>query len=323
MIIDKFIVHMLDINLDKPMLADFIGKDYSDVDKFLKKLITKCKKNDETMRAKWKYSEGFIQDCCNSIFLDEDNFTNASKQIAAHYYELMAHNNILEPVTLVICQYTVNATQNIVIMRLENKKTYNTTVDFIGDKFNINIIENNKTISTTLKQCALIHEPNLASLYDLVILNKESNEQSLFINEFLKAEIIRDDTYKTRVFIDIAQMYIDVGFDKMDKKEAAINTLQCMLDTTSNMDINKFIAISDIDGDIRRTLEKYDIYDSFNIDKKVVEKEFKQRSIKTDTGFVIKNKFNAFKDSSKYRIINNPDGTTDLLIKNIQYFKEE
>ena len=32
-------------------------------------------------------------------------------------------------------------------------------------------------------------------------------------------------------------------------------------------------------------------------------------------------KFNAFKDSSKYKIVNNPDGTTDLLIKNIQYFK--
>lgn len=321
MIIDKFIVHMLDINLDKPMLADFIGKDYSDVDKFLKKLITKCQKHDETMRAKWEYAEEFIQDCCKNIFEDENNFTNASKQIAAHYYDLMKNNNILEPVTLVICQYTVNATQNIAIMRLENKKTYSTTVDLIEDKFNINIIENKKTISTALKQCALIHEDNLMSLYDLVILDKESSEESIF-KDFLKAEIIRDDTYKTRVFIDIAQMYIDVGFEKMDKKEAAIRTLECMLDTTSNMDINKFIDLSGIDRAIKVTLEKYDIYDSFNIDKKVVEKEFKVRSIKTDTGFVIKNKFNAFKDSSKYKIINNPDGTTDLLIKNIQYFKE-
>lgn len=315
MIIDKFIVHMLDINLDKPMLADFIGKDYSDVDKFLKKLITKCQKHDETMRAKWKYAEEFIQDCCKNIFEDENNFTNASKQIAAHYYDLMKNNNILEPVTLVICQYTVNATQNIAIMRLENKKTYSTTVDLIEDKFNINIIENKKTISTALKQCALIHEGNLP-LYDLVILDKESSEESIF-KDFLKAEIIRDDTYKTRVFIDIAQMYIDVGFEKMDKKEAAIRTLECMLDTTSNMDINKFIDLSGIDRAIKVTLEKYDIYDSFNIDKKVVEKEFKVRTIKTDTGFVIKNKFNAFRDSSKYRIVNNTDGTTDLLIKNI------
>ena len=269
MIIDKFIVHMLDINLDKPMLADFIGKDYSDVDKFLKKLITKCQKHDETMRAKWKYAEEFIQDCCKNIFEDENIFTNASKQIAAHYYDLMKNNNILEPVTLVICQYTVNATQNIAIMRLENKKTYSTTVDLIEDKFNINIIENKKTISTALKQCALIHEDNLMSLYDLVILDKESSEESIF-KDFLKAEIIRDDTYKTRVFIDIAQMYIDVGFKKMDKKEAAIKTLECMLDTTSNMDINKFIDLSGIDADIKKTLEKYDIYDSFNIDKKVV-----------------------------------------------------
>lgn len=89
MIIDKFIVHMLDINLNKPMLADFIGKDYSDVDKFLKKLITKCQKHDETMRAKWKYAEEFIQDCCKNIFEDENNFTNASKQIAASKNSLL------------------------------------------------------------------------------------------------------------------------------------------------------------------------------------------------------------------------------------------
>ena len=156
MIIDKFIVHMLDINLDKPMLADFIGKDYSDVDKFLKKLITKCQKHDETMRAKWKYAEEFIQDCCKNIFEDENNFTNASKQIAAHYYDLMKNNNILEPVTLVICQYTVNATQNIAIMRLENKKTYSTTVDLIEDKFNINIIENKKTNRVTRSLLAFL-----------------------------------------------------------------------------------------------------------------------------------------------------------------------
>lgn len=120
-----------------------------------------------------------------------------------------------------------------------------------------------------------------------------------------------------------------LGYSKMQISKAehiyllsAIRTLECMLDTTSNMDINKFIDLSGIDRAIKVTLEKYDIYDSFNIDKKVVEKEFKVRTIKTDTGFVIKNKFNAFRDSSKYRIVNNTDGTTDLLIKNIQYFKE-
>lgn len=321
MIIDKFIVHMLDINLDKPMLADFIGKNYSDVDKFLKKLINKAKKNKDTVRAKWK-NDNFIQNCCSSIFNDENNFTEASKQIAAHYYQLMQNNSQTEPVTLVICQYTEKSGKNIVIMRLENKKTYNTTVDLINEKFNINIIENKKTISTTLEQCVLIPEPDLVELYQLLVLDKESNKKTLWTENFLEAEIIRDDTYKTKVFIDMAQMYIDTNFNQMDKKENAIKILHSMLDTTSNMDIDKFIFLSEIDRAIKISLEKYDIYNSFNIDKNVVEKEFKTRSIKTDTGFVIKNKFYDFEDESKYRIINNPDGTTDLLIKNIQYFKE-
>lgn len=208
--------------------------------------------------------------------------------------------------------------------RKKIKRLYNKGLSILNISYELN--RNKNTIKKYVKEMGLVREnPDLIGQVfgklTVIELDQESSEESIF-KEFLKAEIIRDDTYKTRVFIDIAQMYIDVGFEKMDKKEDAIKTLECMLDTTSNMDINKFIDLSGIDGDIKGTLEKYDIYDSFNIDKKVVEKEFKIRSIKTDTGFVIKNKFNAFKDSSKYKIINNPDGTTDLLIKNIQYFKE-
>lgn len=208
--------------------------------------------------------------------------------------------------------------------RKEIKRLYNKGLSILNISYELN--RNKNTIKKYVKEMGLVREnPDLIGQVfgklTVIELDQESSEESIF-KDFLKAEIIRDDTYKTRVFIDIAQMYIDVGFEKMDKKEAAIRTLECMLDTTSNMDINKFIDLSGIDRAIKVTLEKYDIYDSFNIDKNVVEKEFKVRSIKTDTGFVIKNKFNAFRDSSKYRIVNNPDGTTDLLIKNIQYFKE-
>lgn len=324
MIIDKFTVHILDIDMEKPMLTDFVGKNFFDVDKFLKKLIKKHKKSSETMKAKWKEYDTTVKNCCNAILEGEESFVGCSKEIAAYYYHLMKEHNKSEPVTLIICKYIEdNGYNSIAIIKLENKITYNTSIDYINEKFNVNIIENTKTLSTTLRQCAVIHEKDLACTFDLTVLEKEDEKQSVFIKNFLEADLIRDDTYKTKVFIDLASMFIDVSFgEEMEKKEKAINLLHNMLDRTTNMDINQFIIKSNIDGDLQGTLKKYDIIDRFNIDKQVVEKEFTQRSIKTDTGFTIKGKMTAFEDESKYKLVTNDDGTTDLVVKNIKYFKE-
>lgn len=322
MIVDKFIVHVLDTNMDKPMIADFVGKNFFDVDKFLKKLVKKQMKSDETMKALWKDDEGVVKLCCEAILEEENSFVSCSKEIASYYYDLMVKRNHSKSVTLVIVQFTDNGSKYLAIIKLESKPTYNTDINLINGKFNINIIENTKTLSTSLKQCAVVPEKDLVCLYDLTVLDKEDEKQSIFINNFLNIEPIRDDAYKTKTFIDLASMYIDVNIKDMNEKENTVKLLHYMLDRTSNMDINKFLSMSKISSDLEATLDKYDIKNGFNIDKKVVDKEFKSRSIVTDTGFTIKGKMTAFEDESKYKLVTNDDGTTDLVVKNIKYFKE-
>ena len=57
--------------------------------------------------------------------------------------------------------------------------------------------------------------------------------------------------------------------------------------------------------------------------KKWVEKNLKNRHIKTDTGFEIKGKMDDFEDFMKYGIRHNGNGTIDIVIKNVHFYNEK
>ena len=63
--------------------------------------------------------------------------------------------------------------------------------------------------------------------------------------------------------------------------------------------------------------------ESFNIDKKWIEKKLKKRSIKTDNGFDIKGDLTDFEDPMKYSVRQNPDGSIDIVIKNVRFYEEK
>ncbi|WP_312288697.1 nucleoid-associated protein, partial [Terrisporobacter sp.] len=67
--------------------------------------------------------------------------------------------------------------------------------------------------------------------------------------------------------------------------------------------------------------EEKELYKDFNIDKKVVEKTLKNRTIKTDSGFKLSANLVDFEDPMKYSLRQNEDGTVDIVIKNVGYIE--
>ncbi|WP_434793121.1 hypothetical protein TPDSL_23110 [Terrisporobacter petrolearius] len=96
-----------------------------------------------------------------------------------------------------------------------------------------------------------------------------------------------------------------------------------MLKENSVFDINRFME--NVDGDKQNGLKEYledkELYKDFNIDKKVVEKVLKNRTVKTDSGFKISANLVYFEDPMKYSLRQNEDGTYDIVIKNVSYIE--
>ena len=334
MIIHKSIVHVLDKNSEVPILNDFEGKVSQEVDKFFQKIIKRVSKDDDLRKGIFKdYENNVVKNCCEQIIYDESTFLENSKEIAAYLFDVMKINAELESCDLAICLYTVKDEKYVGILKLDYKRLYTHSIEFIDDKFNIQMVPNEIGIPETQrqKQCAIVGLTGMNDEYHLRLLDKDAEKEELeskFINEFLNAEKIVDDKHKTKVFKNSAETWITNALaNDIKQAEDVRSVLNYTLKEKEEIDLEDFVEKSIDNNDLKESfkehMEEKGIGSAFNIDKQWVEKKLKKRSIKTDTGFDIKADLNDFEEPMKYSVKQNSDGSIDITIKNVKFYEEK
>lgn len=334
MIIHKFIVHVLDKNSEVPILNDYEGKINPEVDKFFQKIIRRVTKDDDLRKGVFKdYNNNIIKNCCEQIIYDENRFLENSKEIAAYLFDVMKINSEIESCDLAVCLYTVKDEKYVAILKLDYKKLYTHSIEFIDDKFNIQMVANEIGIPETgrQKQCAIIGVSGINDEYHLRLLDKDSEKgetNSKFIGEFLNAEKIEDDKYKTKTFKNSAETWItNVLSNDIKQAEDVRSILNYTLKEKEEIDIHDFVENSIKDDDLKSSFKEHmedkGLEEGFSIDKKWIEKKLKKRNIKTDSGFEIKGNLDDFEDPMKYSVKQNSDGSIDITIKNVKFYEEK
>ena len=299
MIIHKSIVHVLDKNSDSPILNDYECRNSLEVDKFFQKIINRVSKDDDLRKAEFNdYNNNIVKNCCEQIIYDEDTFLQNSKEIAAYLFEIMKQSEEMDSCDLAICLYSVKDEKNVAIMRLEYKKLYTHSIEFVEDKFNIQIVSNEIGIPETgrPKQCALVGLSGINDEYHFKLLDKDAEKEQLetkFVTAFLNAKKIEDDKYKTKVFKTTAENWITNAIsDDMKKAEDIRSMLNYTLKEKEEINVEEFVQNNIIDKDLKESFKEHmedkGLTENFSVDKKWVEKKLKKRSIKTDNGFDIK-----------------------------------
>lgn len=337
MIIHRYITHVLSKVSDEPILNDFEGKVNPQIDKFLQSIIKKVSKDDLLRRAKFDNTKDcIVRDCCESIIHNESTFIENSKEIAAYLFDIMKLDSDADSCDLVICLYTVKDQYRVAIIKLDYRAAYNRSIEFEDDKFNIQMKLNEELISDTKKpkQCALVGISSLNSEYDLEILDKDSEKENIsskFINDFLEAYKIDDDSYKTKVFIASVKACLSNAWIKdrhivnLIKCDRAMEVLEHIALNNSVIDVKEIadeIFNSHEDKELKynfiERFKKNDI-SRFNIDKKVAEKMLNNRNIKTNTGIKISAKLDDIRNNLNFTIKENDEGTYDLIVKNVEF----
>ena len=334
MIIHKSIVHVLDKNSDSPILNDYECRNSLEVDKFFQKIINRVSKDDDLRKAEFNdYNNNIVKNCCEQIIYDEDTFLQNSKEIAAYLFEIMKQSEEMDSCDLAICLYSVKDEKNVAIMRWEYKKLYTHSIEFVEDKFNIQIVSNEIGIPETgrPKQCALVGLSGINDEYHFKLLDKDAEKEQLetkFVTAFLNAKKIEDDKYKTKVFKTTAENWITNAIsDDMKKAEDIRSMLNYTLKEKEEINVEEFVQNNIIDKDLKESFKEHmedkGLTENFSVDKKWVEKKLKKRSIKTDNGFDIKANLSDFEDPMKYSVRKNENGTFDIVIKNISFYEEK
>ena len=334
MIIHKSIVHVLDKNSDSPILNDYECRNSLEVDKFFQKIINRVSKDDDLRKAEFNdYNNNIVKNCCEQIIYDEDTFLQNSKEIAAYLFEIMKQSEEMDSCDLAICLYSVKDEKNVAIIKLEYKKLYTHSIEYVEDKFNIQIVSNEIGIPETgrPKQCALVGLSGINDEYHFKLLDKDAEKEQLetkFVTAFLNAKKIEDDKYKTKVFKTTAENWITNAIsDDMKKAEDIRSMLNYTLKEKEEINVEEFVQNNIIDKDLKESFKEHmedkGLTENFSVDKKWVEKKLKKRSIKTDNGFDIKANLSDFEDPMKYSVRKNENGTFDIVIKNISFYEEK
>lgn len=329
MIINKYIVHVLDRNSENPILNDFEGKVSLEIDKFFRKTIKSISKDTDLRKAVFNnYEDNIVRQCSEQMIYDEKSFIQNSREIASYLFEAMKNNDEITSCDLAIVMYTVKDEKYIAIIKLDYKGLIHHDIALVDNKFNVSINKNESALSNSKpKQVALIGAHGLNDEYQLRVLDKQYENmgvESKFIKKFLDIEKIADDSYKTKEFIKVTNKVLEVCCGNEPKKLEDIKSLMnYMLKENSVFDMDRFMGNMDEDkqNGLKEYLEEKELYKDFNIDKKVVEKALKNRTIKTDSGFKISARLEEFEDPMKYSLRQNEDGTVDIVIKNVGYIE--
>lgn len=327
MLINRYVIHVLDKN--NLILNDFECKNNLSAEDFINKQIKKVLNSDYLRKAKFNEEENLVRNVSSNMVYSEF-FLNGSKEIASCLYDYMLEDENMNSCDLLIASISIKDHDCIAIMKLDYKKLHNHKIDFVDDKFNIQMIENEIGIqNTSIKQAAVIDINSLNTKYDLYVLDvdaEKNKSESVFTKDFLNVTKIEDDTQLTKEFIGSMKYWINNSVVDPSVAEEIRKNLNDILTNSTVLDLDKFIDIALEYEEDKENFKRFILKNNlknFNIDKTVVEKKLKKRKIKTDTGLEISSDLIEFYDPTKFKLSLNIDGSYDLIIKNVKYFYEK
>lgn len=337
--INEAIIHILNIEASAPGLNEYCIDLSEDVYKFLYKHIEKCLNNDELRYAKFKNERNIVKEVLKDYFDgEENNIISISKEIARQLFIVMQTNDNIESSDLVIASLTTDQGPLIAILKMDYIKGFTHEIQYINEKMGIGIVEQSAGLPGSgqrLEKAAFIKPFRKGDEYNLMILDKEKPskddefDSNYFINTFLGANIITNERDMTKAFVKAAENWTRKNVvDNAEKAEEIRSAIKDKLKDEDNINIYKFSEElfhenPQIKEDFTSYIRAKGIDEEVAIDKSWAEKKLKKVKINIDKHIDLSIDEDTFKDSSKFEIIKNGDGSINMLIKNIANYIEK
>lgn len=325
--IRKLILHILDANLQIPVLSDQEHPMDGEIVEFIEKHITKILKDDNLKKAVFVGTENRLQQLCTAIAEHEDEFIRYTSEIAAHLFDIMQKNVDIPSADLVCCLFYADNTPYLGILKFNYRASF---IHYIhaGEPQKVNTIIKQKTTlpaeSQRVEECAMI---NLSD-FSIQLLEKkyEVNGEKIyyFSTVFLNCTSQISLNEKVKLFTKATEKFNKKYFEEDYVKPVEIRKAVAeSIEETNTIDI-----VSVADQVFKQNPEMKREYiehiqstglrePNIPVNEKIREKNFRRQKIKTDSGIEINLPVEFYGNKDKIEFINNPDGTISILIKNI------
>lgn len=314
------IIHNLDLNMGQPLISKDCMELTDETESFITRKIIKVIEDQGACEAKFKQQVSFYEEDEPYSIIQEwkDNkFKHLAEILAKRFYSYMNEYGNIANGDLIVTNYLMNSEEYIAILKINfNDGDY--THFYSHDDETMKLVTNkgiydkkiNEAVIVKLSDVSVILLDGSKSKYISLMLDLDTR---LSVKEKLRAL----DKVTTRVIED----YYDNPIKALNDLKANIS--ESLARTNS---INVAEIVEQTFGDDEEVLESCkDKLEEFGLhEEKPIQvtgsrlfSKYSNQKLKTDTGIEIKMPTHLFKDTDFVEIINEPNGTQTLLIKNI------
>ena len=325
--LESCIAHILDTNLEIPVLSENEHPMGSEIAQFVESHIQKVLNDDSVKKAEFKNGDNKIEALCREISNDKKEFVRCSADIAVIYHQLMYKYPSIPSGDLVCCLASIQGKEHVCLLKLNYKTVYTHSVN----------ADENGTLNLIVKQNYIlpgdsqkVDEAVIVCLDDMSIsiLEKKyeiNGEDKYYISAMLlDTDCELSNKEKAKIFKKASENFSKKHFvDEIQTSQKLSRAITEGIESSEAIDVVKVAdSVFKQDNELKQSfiehIEKTGLKDKkIEIDMDAAQKVFKKHRIKTDEGIEISIPYEYYMDRDKLEVIKNPDGTVSILIKNV------
>lgn len=322
----KLIVHILDLNMEMPLLSEEEHPLNDEIIEFIEGHLAKILSDDGLSSANFK-EENKLKELFKGILDEEDNYIKYTAEVATMLYDVIIHYPDIPSADLVCTLFELDGVPHFGILKFNYKTSYIHYVNMNNDK-KLNSIIKQKTAlpgdSQKVDECIIVNLEDFSMKVNEKKYDINGEEKYYLSSMFLDSVTKMSKKEKAKVFKKAVE-----NFGKKhlkDDVEAAGNFAAAVTECIERNEVidiamvaeNTFKKSPEMKQEFFEHIENTGIEEKeIEIDKETANKVFKKHKIKTDSGIEITLPYDFFKDRNRMEFINNPDGTISIMIKNV------
>lgn len=330
-LLEKAILHVVDAHADEAIITPTALDITEDVEEFVRKHVLKSLNDDETMTCRFLSDEVEVAKTVREILNTGEGFVEKSQALTERMFKRIHHTDIPSGDMLFV-QFIAEDQRCYGLMKLDYQQSFMHNITFKDENLCIDLVSQEvglPGLGQRLKKCAFFTKAPEDQI-EMIVLDKkqkiEDAQQQYFVEDYLEAVLITDDTERTRKFKSTVEKWtqknlkeqIDVANDVRDHiNETLLSSPSIQVDALAERIFSEQPTMKE---SFKEAVEGagYRSGSEFEVDKTWVEKKMKSKQIKTDTGVVIRGEFDFFKDTQRFTVKTNGDGTVDYIIKGVR-----
>lgn len=337
--INEAVIHILDNNLEEPILNEFRLELNEDIYKFVLRHIERATKDEELKYALFNEGRSLVKELTQEYLNGESDLLSVSKELARQLFVLMKSNTNIPSCDLMVLSFTTEYGTMLGIIKLDYVKNFTHKIEFIDEKIGIDIIPQATGLPVTgqkLQKCAFIKPLREDNKFDLMVIDKQTKAKdndeygsNYFIGSYLRCTIVENERDMTKNFIKAAETWTRSNMEAdADTAEAIRTTIKRKLREEDVVDVKSLAK--DIFKEQEQTQNNFiqfvasqGLEETIPVDKEYVEKKLKRIRLKIDKDIDLYINEEAYHDNKKFEIQRNGDGSINMVIKHVINYIEK